>query len=458
MAKLTSVPFALQKGEAGITQNSDEKLLNMYAEIAVSGRSQIVRKQRACLRAVYAITGTKRCIEEHNGTHYAIIRDVFYSFDGTTLTTLGTIGTVAGRCTMVFNDNDEIMISDGVLLYWWNGSVLAAVTNPAAFVPGMLSYLNGYAIVNAVGSDVFYISPANDFSQIDALDFATAESSPDSLVGTFVDHNEIWLPGKKTIEIWQGVGGSDFPFQAVTTAKIERGVLAPLSMAAEDNTVTFLGNDKIVYRAEGYRPSRISTHAIETQLKRCTDAGLLNAYALIYTSGGHKFYTLTVPGEWTGQFDFATGLWSEAQTYGSADWTVMGSAGHDAAYVMTDAGIAELDDDVNTDEGNPVIRLGRSAPGDADGYLITMTEFMLDCEVGRAAMGVTPQVMLRVARDGETFGNIRTRSIGLTGEYGTRPFWRSLGQGRKPVIEFSVSGDFRFSVMKTLLNAEVDSA
>ncbi len=39
-----------------------------------------------------------------------------------------------------------------------------------------------------------------------ALDFATAESSPDILLTTFVDHNELWLAGKDTIEIWQNTG------------------------------------------------------------------------------------------------------------------------------------------------------------------------------------------------------------------------------------------------------------
>lgn len=458
MAKLREVPFAVQTGDAGVTQNSRERLINMHAEIPGSGRAQIIRRQRACLDQVHAMAGEKRCIERHRGTHYLIIANGFYSFDGSTLTLLATLSTASGRCTMVWNDNDEALISDLTSLYYWNGTVLATISLPAGVEPGILSYLDGYGIFNDVGTAQFYITAPDDFSAVDPLDFATAESNPDILVTTFVDHSELWLPGKDTIEIWQNTGASDFPFSPVTNAKMERGTAAALSFAADDNTVTFLGDDLIVYRSEGYRPVRISTYAIENWLKSCTAAGIANAYAFIYTSEGNKFYTLTVPDEGTRQFNFATGLWNEADTFGYDAWNVISSNGHKSDYVATPNGICELSLNVNEDEGSTVRRVATSAPGWAEGRRITMTEFFADCEVGRAALGVEAEIMLRVARDGETFGNIRTVSLGATGEYQTRPVWRGLGQGRKPVLELSASGDFRFVILGTLLNATVDGS
>jgi hypothetical protein len=332
------------------------------------------------------------------------------------------------------------------------------VTNPAAFVPGVLSYLNGYAIVNSVGTDQFFWSAPNDFSAIDALDFATAESATDALLATFADHNEVWLIGKKTIEIWQDVGGTDSPFQAITTAKVERGSAAAYSVAADDNTVILLGNDLVVYRFEGYRPTRISSYAVEEFLRTCSAINVMNATALIYTMGGNKLYTLRVPGEGSWQYNFATGLWNEAQTYGYDDWRVMGSNGHYADYVLTDTGIARLSMDVNADEGGIVVRKAISAPGWAGGNRITMTEMFIDCEVGRSAIGITPQLMVRVARDSETFGNIRLADMGVIGNYQTRPFVRFLGQARKPVFEISASGDFRFALIGIELNASVGNS
>lgn len=459
MPKLSSVPFAVQLGADGVPQNSNETLVNLFSEMSVSGsRANIIRRQRAGLRTVYALAGEKRCIEKHGSLHYAIVGSTVYSFNGITPTSIGTIGTSAGRCTMIFNDNDEIMISDGATLYWYDGVTLASVDNAAGFVPGNLSYLNGYGIVNEAGTDVFYVTGANDFSIIDPLDFATAESNPDPLQTTFTDHNEIWLIGTETTEIWQDVGGSDFPFQAITTAKIERGTLAPYSVAADDNTVIYYGSDGVVYRFEGYRPMRISTHAVEEQLRLCSTSGKAAAYALIYTHQGHKFYTLTVPNEMTVQYNFATQLWNVATSYGTDAWNVIGSNGHYADYVLTPTGFAAIDPDVYQDEGAVILRLARSAPGWADGRLIAMPEFYADCEVGRAPIGVTPTVSLRVALDGETFGNYRTRDLGLTGDYARRAVWRGLGQGRKPVFELSASDNFRLTIMGTLLNASVGNS
>lgn len=455
MAQFKTIPFAAQKGGAGITQNSDETLVNMFCEVS-EGRSGLVRRQRPCLRQVYAVAGKKRAIERHKGVHYIVIGSGFYTFDGTTLSSsLGTLNTSTGRCTIIFNDNDEAMIADGTDGYHWDGSTLAVVTKDAAMNVGTLAYLGGYGVANDAGTGKFYSTVANDFSDFDALDFATAEANPDPLYRAFADHNELILAGERTIEVWQLSGEVDFPFASVPTAKIERGIFGKFTLASVFDTIAWLGDDRIVYRGDGYRANRISTHAIETLIAGATDAELEAAYALVYTIGGHTFYTLICPGVFTAQYNFVTGLWNECNTYGSDSWDVIGSNGKVADYVLTDAGICELTFDLNQDEGNPVVRIARSAPGDADGALITMTELQADCEVGRAPSGVTPELMLRVARDGETFGNYRTASLGTTGNYQTRPVFRGLGQGRKPVLELSFSANARFAILNVRLNAEL---
>src|SRR5688572_19536135 len=202
MAMKIQVPFAMHEGKAGFTQNSSETLINMFAEIVTSGRSQIIRHQRPGLNRVHAFTGDKRVIEKHKGIHYLVAEDQFYSWDGTSLTLLGTIGSTKGRCSMIFNDNDEVMISDGTRAYFYDGSVQTTVTLPSGVTPGTLGYLGGYGILNAVGTGKFYVTGFNDFSTVDDLDFATAEGSPDNLVTVFVDHNELVLAGTSTIEFW----------------------------------------------------------------------------------------------------------------------------------------------------------------------------------------------------------------------------------------------------------------
>lgn len=455
MAKMTDIPFAVQKGETGIAQNSDETLVNMFAEVTTSGRSQLVRRQRPCLRRKVALAGEKRAIERHKGVHYLVSGATFYTYDGTTLTSRGTLSTSTGRCTIIFNDLDDAMISDGENGYHWNGTILATVTKDPAMNVGTLAYLGGYGVANDIGTGKFYSTQANDFSDFDALDFATAESDPDPLYRVFSDHNELWMGGQRTMEIWQLSGSGDFPFSPLSAAKMERGIAAPLSMASEANTVIWLGDDLVVYRGDGYRPNRVSTYAIERAIRQVESPE--DGYALLYQYDGHKFYALTFPDELTVVLDLTTGFWCFNTSEGTdGAWDVVGSAGKYTDYVLTPDAICEFTDEVNRDDGATVTRLARSAPGDADGARITITELFADCEVGHADAGA--EVFLRFAPDAETFGTARPRSLGETGDYSARPVWRGVGQGRKPTIELYATGDFNFSIMGVKINAGISSS
>ena len=92
-------------------------------------------------------------------------------------------------------------------------------------------------------------------------------------------------------------------------------------------------------------------------------------------------------------------------------------------------------------------RAGISAPIYADGREISLHSFWLDCEVGRMAEGVEPVISLRLARDSETFGNERSRSLGTTGDYRRRVTWRGCGMGRKIAVQFSMTDNATLAIM-----------
>lgn len=427
----------------------------MFCEIETGARRRLIRRQRAAVDAVAAKVGAKRCIERFGVYHFCIIDNGFYRFDGALLTLLGTIGSAVGRCTMIFDDTGNILISDGTNGYYWNGTTITVTAFPTAVGP--LTFQGGYGIYSVPGEAQFYITDPNDFSTVDPLNFATAESNPDPLLRAFVDHNELWLFGTRSIEVWQLSGGTDFPFTPFVNAQMARGLGAAYSVAAEDNTLFFLGDDWVVYRADGYRPLRVSTHPIERAINAVPKSQRVNADAMVYTIGGHKFYTLRFPDYLTIQYNVATGLWNRCETYLFDDWRLMSSAGLASDYVMTDAGISQLSVDVNQDEGGILRRSAISAPIYADGKRILIRSFFLDCEVGRAAEGVSPQVMMRIARDGEIFGNERWRSMGTTGGYTRRVMWRNCGEARRPTFEFACTDDVNFAVVGSDGDLEVAS-
>ena len=436
--------FAAQEGNSGVAQNSRELLQNMYAEIEVSGRSKLVRRQRPGLTRVYAVAGVKRGIEEFTHGHYLVIRDGAYKFDGTTLTLLGSLGTNIGPVTIITDDNEDVLFSDGETAYHYDSATAAWSTPTTPTDVGTLAFQGGFGIYAEPGADQFYISALNNLTSWDALDFATAEGAPDRIVRVFVDHNEVLFFGASTVEVWRNTGAQDFPFAPNT--QLERGCLAAFSVASDDNSVFWLGDDKIVYRMDGYRPVRVSTHAIEEWIADAPEPE--DARAFIYTVRGHKFYTLTFPGYGTRQFNIATGFWNSCQTWERDEWVLLGGAGKSTSYYLTDAGIVTLDNTVNTDEGEIIERGGISAPVFNAGELMTLSTVWLDVEVGRVAEGVTePQIMLQMSRNGEEFGSVRTRGLGETGDYRRRVVWRGLGQAREFQAKITCTDNVELNIM-----------
>ena len=442
MVKL-QIPFSNQVGESVVEQNSRETLINMFGQIEISGRRKIIRRQRMGVDQVYALAGEKRCIEKNAGKYWLVVADKFYEFDGvSTLTERGTLDTSTGRCTMIFDENGDVGISDGTTFYLWDGSTFSKPSTQT-FVD-TLTFVGGYAVYNEPDKGQFWWSAVNDMTSWGALDFATAEAKSDPIVRVFESFRELWLLGSETTEVWTLSGDSGvFIFQAA----MERGCRAALSVVGEDNSVFWLGDDDIFYRADGYRPVRVSNHSVEELIGVLSDSVKATAEAFSYTDRGHKFITLNFPGYLTVQLNLATGLWNVCRTFGQDDWDLMGSQYTQCDMYLTDSGIAQLQRGINTDNGGIMERGGVSAPISEGSSRVLVNTFFLDCEVARAGIGVDPQVMMRVARDGETFGNERWRSLGTIGNYSHRTVWRNLGIGRRMAVEVMVTGDFEFSIL-----------
>jgi hypothetical protein len=311
-----------------------------------------------------------------------------------------------------------------------------------------IDYIDGYAVgTRNDTSGQFYISALRDFSTFDPLDFATAESNPDGLLGVLVDHREMWLFGTDTIEPWTNTGASPFPFERVNGALLEKGCAAALSPAKLDNSIFWLGSDRIVYRADGYRPVRISDHATEEVLRVGT---VSDAYGMTYTQGGHQFYVLTLPSLGrTFAYDAAPpNKWHERQS-----GTALTPAVWDVQCIFTAFGktlvglqagrIGELDLDTYTDMGAPLRSVIASLPLYAETKRAIMDELQLGCELGvgiPSGQGNDPQVTMRFSDDGaNTWSNERSASLGPIGVRNNRVMWERLGAFRQRTVEFAIS-------------------
>lgn len=386
---------------------------------------------------------------------------------------LGIIGTRSGEVGMVSNGT-QILIVDGVggWLISVGASTITKITDDD-FPNGVkrCTYQDGYFIVTGLpNSQSFYINQtAYDGAKWDALDFASAEGSPDNTIGVISDHRELWLFGQLSAEVWVNTGSVDFPFQRSGNTFIEHGCVAAGTIAKADNTVFWLGSDDrgagIVWRANGYTPTRISTHATETAFQAYT---LTDAFAFTYQQEGHIFYVLTFPTDSkTWVYDAATQLWHERAWMEPltgilrrwrANCTVYANGQHLVGDYES-GNIYALDLNVHTDNGNAILRRRRTITTESLQNRLFYSNLQVDMQTGvgtATGQGADPKLMLRYSSDGgHTWSNEKLSSVGKTGEYGSRANFDRLGAGRNRVWEISMTDPVKFAVLGAVVYADV---
>lgn len=418
---------ALQYSEGRSKPWSGAKLVNCFAEksdgdkrddfavMLIPGTVQLANLSSSAIRAsvqmgdyIYALAGT---------TLYQIDED------GTSTTISGTVASSSGRARMAM-DGTQVAVVAGTVGYVLDSGTLAAVVDLPAVSD--VAFLDGYFIWTSATLDQFVWTPLGDGTIYTSGDVTTVEGAPDGLVAVLVNHRDILFFGEKTIEIFYNTGDVDAPFQRQGNAFIERGLFGRDTAVKIDNGVVFLGDDRIVYRLDGYTPVRMSTHAIEYQLRDVTDA-----WALAYTQEGHKHYCLNTD-QGTYCLDMATGAWHERKSDGLDYWRMGGAVSAWNTQYLTDYTTGKIYSpslDVFTEDGDP-IAMEIKIPGiDGGRERKTMYAFELMAETGVGNSAVTtPQVALSYSDDGgRTYSNELWRSLGVVGDYKHRVIWRRVG-------------------------------
>lgn len=431
---------ALQQSEGRSKPWSGATLVNAFAEAADGDKYDQF--------AVMAVPGTVEFSDistlpvrgSHNmdGTLYVVVGSTLYSVDSSGVET--PLGTVSGDTPVRMADNGyQLAIHGGVNQdtgYVLSGGVLyTGIAN----LPQVsdVTYIDGYFVWTIYQSDQFIISAINDGLVYDPLDVATVEGAPDDLVATINDHRELHFPGADTWEIWYNSGDASFPFTRQGNAFIERGLIDRDSLVKIDNSLHFVGNDRVVYRLNGYEPTRISTHAIEYRIAEATWFR-----AFVYTMAGHKFYVLNTD---TGSFayDMATGAWAERRSFDNDNYriscsttcygqTIWGDAYTGKLYIPSLDSYEENGDPILVEIGLPTLENNR------EWATLYAFETYMESGVGNAEEP-NPQIILQYSKDGgRTYSNELWRPMGAVGKYQTRAIWRLGVQFRQLQIKLKI--------------------
>ena len=377
-------------------------------------------------------------------------------------------------------------------------------TNDGAFSGGTtVDIVDNYFVYSRPSSQQFGASDAlSPVSQ--QLSFASKDGSPDQLVALIVDHREVYLMGEASSEVWVDVGAFPFPFQRVPGTSTQHGIAAQFSVARLGDSFAYVsrngrGQGQIM-QMQGYKPTRISTHAVEYSL---VNQYIDDAIAWTYQLEGHEVYVVSFPTiNITWAYDMASGMWHK-WLYSNTDGTYSRHRGNCEAQFQgmvlvgdyANGKIYELDKSVYTDDGVNTRRLRRAPHLVADFQRQYFEEFQIQFQPGVGTTGLSvspfiyigtpyilyptatliipptqtvvigvatlsnqtttlPQAMLRWSDDGgSTWSKEHWTTIGALGKYQNRAIWRRLGQARDRVFEVVVSDPVKAVIISANLKA-----
>jgi hypothetical protein len=357
-------------------------------------------------------------------------------------------GTVAGDDPVIIDGgldadgNSLLRVATGNALYQF---VWSPTTGPGAVVAEAfpttggagatsVSFWAGYWLATEAGTDYgYFIEPAG--TTWGQLQFAAAEYQPDPLKGAIVVGETGWLLGSTTTEGWRLTGDATSAMEPLGGLKFDYGCRSFYSACNCQGDLIYVDNNGQVRWSQGGEPQVISDYGLTEQILATSAADLRAGFFL---KGGHPLYVLHLGSNATWVFDLSTQRWSTFSSLTYDYWRPTFFA------TMGDTVLAF---DRNS---NVIWRLSSSMRQDADDVFtrkfcaflevpegtVDLVNIELDILTGdspRSGQGSDPVIGLRLSRDrGQTFGDVRYRPMGLTGEYTSAPRWNSLGMAKGP--------------------------
>jgi hypothetical protein len=425
------------------------ELVNMLAEETPSAKGGVSLISFPGLavsatRGTGAILGIYRKEDLFSGAVFTVSNNGHLFKDATDL------GAIDGSGPVWFASSDiELTVGRGTHAYSYNGTNLAAITFPDGANVQWGTFLAGLFVFARAGSRKFYWSAVLNARSVDALDFASAESSASYILQSLAIGDVLYHGCKDKVEAWYPTGDGTLPFLRISQRTAPRGIIASGTMTEYDNALHFIGNDRTVYRMSDV-PTPISNHGIDEQITASTSWKLWT-----YKWDGHPLLMVRLSTQTFG-YDVSTGgLWHERRTTDVNNWAascaiqqsdgtpLFGSA--TGTELLIHSGWAEGSSDFYR-EFTAAVPLTHSQPIDA---------VELDCNAGASTdLTINPLIQMRRSHDaGNTWSDwtdtsLGSAGIGGTGAYRTRAKWRRLGMFDAPgaLLHFRVTDAVPFRV------------
>lgn len=423
---------------------------NMFAEEAPTEEKGVVLHSRPPLadRGANMGSGPVKALFQRDNVLSTALFGVSGSnlYSGTT-----SLGAVDGNGPFsIAGYENFLFVAGGSSLWGYNGSSLAAITLPDSFSAIKVIVGASRAVVIRQDTGKFYWSDPLE-TDIEALDFATAENVPDRALDLLFIDDILIVFGAETVEFWPNTRDAELPFKPLESRVIEKGIKATGCATGVGSTFAWVTNENTVCVQD--ENNIISTPGLQARIEASSTCSLFT-----FLIEGQEFLALRIDNE-TQVYNMRSGQWSEFSSEGQTNFipqcstgTIFGSA-VDGKTLTWGTGHQDLG-------GTLERRFRAGLPLNGGGFIVK--NMRLRCNPGQTPFlsgdYADPQVEMRLSRDaGQTWGEWRATSLGSQGKYRLQPEWRACGMASQPGLfaEFRVTDPVPWSVTDVRVNEPV---
>lgn len=461
---MTAIILPTSTAPGAYPQESGGRLINVYAEsLGDTAGSKIAIRRVAGLipfgttvqtgfRGMYAIGNTL-----YSAWFGAVAKHGLAGGAATNLT-----GALTGSRPVIFARNnaavpDLVAVSPGDGAFTISSTAVTAYPDADVGQPNSVTNIKGFFIFTS-GDGKMIASDVNS-TTINALNFANAESKPDTLYRAVpMPNGQMLACGSDSMEVWGGINDTGFPFSYIAT--INQGIAGSYCITGfEDGWgkgLFFTGSDFCVYRLDGYQPNKISSPDLDRLIQSTVDKNSI--LMSVYVADGHSFVVVQSP-TWSWEFDINTSTWHERRSYLASRWRAVGGCKFNGLWFAGDtssANIIQVDPTAQTEVSQPLVAILETGPMGAfpKGARINRLDLFVSVGVGVATgsdpIQTDPSIEIYISRDnGVTWSPPWLRKLGKQAIGYTKITVNNLGhvgpQGAK--FRFQVSDPVHVAIM-----------
>lgn len=371
-----------------------------------------------------------------NDVCYRVMGTKLVSIDSSGVTTvLGDVGG-SGQVALDYSFDRLGIVSNG-RLYYWNGISLDQVIDVDVGIVVDLLWIDGYFMTT--DGENLIVTELNNPLSVEPLKYGSSEVDPDRINGLLKLRDEAFALNRYTIEAFENIGGNGFPFQRISGAQIQKGILGTFCADIFADAIAFLGSGRneapAVYIGNNGQAVKISTREIDQILLGYDD--LSETVVETRLDKGHQSLLIHLPDR-TLCYDLVA-----STAMGEPVWYILTSSVVDYAQYRGKNLVWcynkwLCEDPQNTKHGylsdSTSTHWGETTGWDFgttiiynDGQKAICHDLELVCLTGRVTEGSDPVIWTSASQDGVTWGQERSTKVGSRGNRNARIRWWKNG-------------------------------